>query len=55
MLTSHLVSLPPETLRQMDAADQRPKGGGSSGERRIGIAVLFVAVILAPIAALLAR
>lgn len=56
MLTASLISLPPETVRQMvDAQADAPHGGGggSALERGAGLAVLVLAVVLAPLVALL--
>jgi len=50
-----LVSLPPETLQQMHEADARRQGGGSRAERRAGLAILLVAVTLAPLVAWIAH
>ncbi|WP_341890694.1 hypothetical protein [Variovorax sp. YR752] len=55
MLTASLISLPPETVRQMvDAQTDSPHGGGggSAFERGAGLVVLIVAVVLAPLVAL---
>lgn len=55
MLTASLISLPPETVRQMvDAQADGPHGGGGSAfERGAGLVVLVLAVVLAPLVALL--
>ncbi len=53
MLTSNLVSLPHEMLRQLNESEHRSHGGGSTMERSAGIAVFLVAVALAPVAMLL--
>lgn len=56
MLTASLISLPPETVRQMvDAQGDRPHrgGGGSAFERGAGLVALMLAIVLAPLAALL--
>ncbi len=51
MLTVTLISLPPETIRQMVERDSaHAGGGGSASERRAGLAVLMV-VLLAEILA----
>lgn len=55
MLTSILVSLPPDTLRQMHEADARAQGGGSRAERGAGLAILIVAATLAPLVAWIAH
>lgn len=53
MLTSSLVSLPPETVRQLAAAQSQPSpsGGGTAMERRLALglvlAVLFVGTMAA--------
>lgn len=51
MLISSLVSLPPETQRQIaEAHDDQPPGGGSARERAIAVAVLAVTVAMATLA-----
>lgn len=55
MMTASLISLPPETVREMIAAEdraQRSAGGGSAFERGAGLAVLTLAALLASMFAL---
>lgn len=48
MLASSLISLPPETLRQLaENESANPKGTGSAGERRVGLVVVIGVIALA--------
>ncbi len=54
MLTSSLVSLPPETVRQLaEAEPQSPhSGGGTATERGLALGVVMAVLIVAVTAAI---
>lgn len=48
MLASSLISLPPETLRQLAENEAaHPQGSGSAGERRVGLIVVIGVIAMA--------
>lgn len=54
MLTSSLVSLPPETVRQIAAAQSHPAsgGGGTALERGLALGVVVAVLIVGAVAAI---
>lgn len=55
MLITSLVSLPPETVRQIVEAQQAPPGegcGGNARERGVALAVLAATIAMATLAGL---
>ncbi len=54
MLTSSLVSLPPETVRQLAAAQSQPSpsGGGTAMERRLALGLVLAVLIVGTMAAI---
>lgn len=54
MLASSLISLPPETLRQLaDNESAHPQGSGSADERRVGLVVVIGVIALATLFSLM--
>lgn len=54
MLASSLISLPPETLRQLAENEAaHPQGSGSAGERRVGLIVVIGVIAIATLFSLL--